>query len=92
MTQKTLNKKQVSSLLQAMTQSKVLDFLSDIGISMSAGAKAWGTFMSLVATTRKLGISFLQYVRDRITRTGKIEPLAQIIYNNQVNIGRARRI
>ncbi len=27
------------------------------------GTKAWDTFMSLVATTRKLGISFFEYVR-----------------------------
>jgi hypothetical protein len=28
--------------------------------------------MSLVATTRKLGISFFEYVRDRISEAGKI--------------------
>ncbi len=32
--------------------------------------------MSLVATTRKLGISFLGYVRDRISHTRKIPTLA----------------
>jgi hypothetical protein len=31
------------------------------------GTQAWDTFMSLVATTRKLGISFFEYVRDRIS-------------------------
>jgi hypothetical protein len=41
--------------------------------------------MSLVATTRKLGISFFEYVRDRITGTDKIESLAQIIYNKQAS-------
>ncbi|MGB5714089.1 MAG: hypothetical protein WBM44_24655 [Waterburya sp.] len=35
--------------------------------------------MSLVATTRKLGISFFEYVRDRICETGTIPPLAAII-------------
>ena len=34
------------------------------------GTQAWDTFMSLVATTRKLGISFFEYVRD-----GSISPL-----------------
>lgn len=43
------------------------------------GTKAWDTFMSLVATTRKLGISFFEYVRDRISETGIIPSLATII-------------
>lgn len=43
------------------------------------GTKAWDTFMSLVATTRKLGISFFEYVRDRISNTGIIPSLATII-------------
>ncbi|MDT3673486.1 hypothetical protein [Microcystis wesenbergii] len=36
-------------------------------------------FMSLVATTRKLGISFFEYVRDRISQLGNIPSLATII-------------
>ena len=43
------------------------------------GTKAWDTFMSLVATTRKLGISFFEYVRDRISRIGNIPSLGTII-------------
>jgi hypothetical protein len=52
------------------------------------GTKAWDTFMSLVATTRKLGISFFEYVRDtlcvkppayRISKTGIIPSLTTII-------------
>lgn len=43
------------------------------------GTKAMYTFMSLVATTRKLGISFFEYVRDRISETGTIPSLATII-------------
>ena len=43
------------------------------------GTKAWDTFMSLVATTRKLGISFFEYVRDRISETRIIPSLATII-------------
>jgi hypothetical protein len=45
----------------------------------SEGTKAIDTFMSLVATTRKLGISFFEYVRDRISQAGKIPSLATII-------------
>jgi hypothetical protein len=43
------------------------------------GTRAWDTFMSLVATTRKLGISFFEYIRDRISEAGKIPSLATII-------------
>jgi hypothetical protein len=35
--------------------------------------------MSLVATTRKLGISFFEYIRDRIAQTSNIPSLATII-------------
>jgi len=38
------------------------------GTQTKDGTQAWDTFMSLVATTRKLGISFFEYVRDRITQ------------------------
>ena len=43
------------------------------------GSHAWDTFMSLVATTRKLGISFFDYVRDRISQLGNIPSLPTII-------------
>ncbi len=45
----------------------------------SRGTKAWDIFMSLVATTRKLGISFFEYVRDRISDIGNIPSLGIII-------------
>jgi len=44
------------------------------GTQTKDGTQAWDTFMSLVATTRKLG-DFFEYVRDRITRTENIESL-----------------
>ena len=43
------------------------------------GAKAWDTFMSLAATARKLGISFYQYVHDRISKANQIPSLASMI-------------
>ncbi len=43
------------------------------------GTKAWDIFMSLVATTRKLGISFFEYMRDRISQIGHIPSLGTII-------------
>jgi hypothetical protein len=44
-----------------------------------AGSAAWDTFMTLAATTRKLGIDFAAYLRDRLTKAGQIPPLADLI-------------
>ena len=44
-----------------------------------AGAAAWDTFMTLAATTRKLGLDFAAYLVDRLTRAGQIPPLADLI-------------
>jgi len=43
------------------------------------GCKAWDTFMSLAATTKKLGVSFYAFVRDRIAGTHHIPPLAELV-------------
>jgi len=43
------------------------------------GVKAWDTFMSLAATTRKLGVSFYQYIHDRIAEVYQIPSLASLI-------------
>jgi hypothetical protein len=44
-----------------------------------AGSAAWDTFMTLAATTRKLGLDFGAYLRDRFTRAGQLPPLAALI-------------
>jgi len=44
-----------------------------------AGSSAWDTFMTLAATTRKLGLDFAAYLRDRFTRAGQIPSLADLI-------------
>jgi len=44
-----------------------------------AGSAAWDTFMTLAATTRKLGLDFAAYLRDRFTKDGQIPPLADLI-------------
>lgn len=49
------------------------------GTQTAQGTQAWDTFLSLAATTRQLGISFLEYMRDRLTKLGRIQPLADII-------------
>ena len=43
------------------------------------GLRAWDTFQSLVETTRKLGLRFGDYLRDRLTGAGQIAPLADLI-------------
>lgn len=43
------------------------------------GVKAWDTFMSLAATTKKLDVSFYRYVHDRISQTNRVPPLASLI-------------
>jgi len=43
------------------------------------GIRAWDTFMSLAATTKKLGISFYQYIHDRVSKANEIPSLASLI-------------
>ena len=43
------------------------------------GTKAWDTFMSLAATTKKLGVSFYHYIHDRISEAKQVPPLADLI-------------
>jgi hypothetical protein len=54
-----------------------------------AGSAAWDTFMTLAATTRKLGLDFAAYLRDRFTQAGQIPPLADLITARapQLNLG-----
>jgi hypothetical protein len=49
------------------------------GPRTAEGAKAWDTFMSLAATTKQLGVSFYQYIHDRISGTQQIPRLNEII-------------
>jgi hypothetical protein len=43
------------------------------------GVAAWDTFMTLVATARKLGVSFYAYVYDRVAGINALPNLADII-------------
>ena len=43
------------------------------------GVKAWDTFMSLAATSKKLGISFYRYIHDRLSQANEIPSLASLI-------------
>jgi hypothetical protein len=44
-----------------------------------AGVKAWDTYMTLVETTRKLGVNFAAYVRDRLRGVGAIPRLGDLV-------------
>lgn len=48
------------------------------------GVKAWDTFQTLVATTKKLGIHFYEYVYDRLTKRGLVASLAELIKSRAV--------
>lgn len=49
------------------------------GPRTEGGKQAWDTFMTLSATTKKLNISFYEYVRDRILKKNSIPPLSELI-------------
>jgi len=53
------------------------------------GVRAWDTFMSLAATAKKLGVSFYQYIHDRICQTNQIPPLASLVEKaaKELNLG-----
>jgi len=53
------------------------------------GIKAWDTFMSLAATSSKLGISFYQYIHDRISKANEIPSLASLIESRACELGLA---
>ena len=59
------------------------------GPRVNDGVQAWDTFMSLVATTKKLGVNFHDYVLDRIIGAGQILPLSDLIEAQalQLNLG-----
>jgi hypothetical protein len=49
------------------------------GPRTQAGVRAWDTFATLAATSKKLGISFYQYIHDRISGANQIPPMADLI-------------
>ncbi len=53
------------------------------------GVRAWDTFMTLAATTKKLGVSYYQYIHDRICQTNQIPRLASLVEKatQELNLG-----
>jgi hypothetical protein len=53
------------------------------------GVKSWDTFGTLAETAKKLGVSFYDYLVDRISGTNQIKPLADLVSSraNELNLG-----
>jgi hypothetical protein len=49
------------------------------GTRSEDGTKAWDTFASLEATAKKLGVSFYEYIYDRISKAYQMPSLADLI-------------
>ena len=61
------------------------------GPRTQAGVRAWDTFATLAATSKKLGVSFYQYIHDRISEENLIPPLADLVTKaaKELNLGRS---
>jgi hypothetical protein len=55
------------------------------------GRQAWDTFQTLAATTKKLQVSFYEYIQDRILKKNVIPPLSELIQQaaRELNLGRS---
>ena len=51
------------------------------------GVRVWDTLQTLAETARKLDVSFLEYLRDRITRSGRTPRLAELIRKRALSCG-----
>jgi hypothetical protein len=49
------------------------------GSGTQAGVRAWDTFATLAATPKTLGISFYQYIYDRISGANQIPSMAELV-------------
>lgn len=61
------------------------------GTHTAEGSQAWDTFMTLAETCKKLGVSFYHYLYDRITASGSMPALADLIRQRTqtANLGRS---
>jgi hypothetical protein len=60
-------------------RARVRKRLVSFGPRSPDGIRAWDTFMTLAATTKKLGLSFYEYIYDRVSHTNHIPCLADLI-------------
>lgn len=61
------------------------------GPRSEAGRRAWDVYQSLAGTLEKLGVSFFDYLADRIRQVGRIAPLAELIRQRaaELQVGRS---
>ena len=54
-----------------------------------AGVRAWDTFATLAATSKKLGVSFYRYIHDRISGENQIPHMADLVTKaaKELNLG-----
>ena len=62
-----------------LTTIRFLVIVDSFGPRTTDGVAAWDTFMTLVSTAKKLGVSFYAYVLDRVTEVHALPSLAKII-------------
>jgi hypothetical protein len=60
-------------------RARVRKRLVSFGPRSPDGIRAWDTFMTLAATTKKLSLSFYEYVYDRVSHANHIPCLADLI-------------
>ena len=60
-------------------RTRVRKRVVSFGTRTVCGTKAWDTFMTLVATAKKLGVSFYAYVFDRVSELYAMPSLAELI-------------
>ena len=66
-----------SAELDAKRIARIRDI--SLGTRTSEGTKARDTFLTILATTKKQGLSFYRYISDRVTKTFAIANLGEII-------------
>ena len=49
------------------------------GTRSEDGTEAWDTFATLGATAKKLGVSFFEYIHDRVSSAYRMTSLAELI-------------
>jgi hypothetical protein len=60
------------------------------GPRSEAGRRAWDVYQSLAGTLGKLGISFFDYLSDRLRQAGQIRPMAELIAVHAAELGVGR--
>ena len=68
-----------------LAENDIRDYVKKRKISATTrsedGRRSRDTFLSLKKTCQKLGISFSQYLQDRIGQTNEIAPLPELVRN-----------